>query len=167
VTLPDSQFALDVLLLILVPGVAGPLIARWAGNRAKRSGSTPAKVRGIQILITVVWVAIVVVGISVTLGPLSFLSTLTFSAIASIAVTLALQTTLQNLVSGILLLQRRFIRVGDHVLFGGMKGTVVSFGLVTTVLKLEDGNLAFVSNSSLLSGPFVNYTAASRLAGEY
>ena len=167
VALSDSQFALDVLLLILVPGVAGPLIARWAGSQAKRAGSTPAKVRGIQILITVAWVVIVVVGLSVTLGPISFLSTLTFSAIAGIAVTLALQTTLQNLVSGILLLQHRFLRVGDHVLFSGMKGTVVSFGLVTTVIKLEDGNLAFVSNSNLLSGPFVNYTAGSRLAGEY
>lgn len=165
--LPDAEIVLDVILLILVPGIAGPFIARWAGNRAKRAGSSPARVRGIQILITVAWASVVVVGISVTLGPVSFLSTLTFSAIAGIAVTLALQTTLQNLVAGILLLEHRFLRVGDRVQFSGMKGTVVSFGLVTTVFKLEDGNLAFVSNSNLLSGPFINFTAATRLAGEY
>ena len=164
---PSDVFVLDVVLLILVPGIAGPLLARWAGSRAKGRGRSPARVRGVQILITVVWVVLVVVGVSVTLGPISFLSTLTFSAIAGIAVTLALQTTLQNLVSGIILLQHRFLRVGDQVQFSGMKGKVVSFGLVTTVIKLDDGSLSFVSNSNLLSGPLINFTASKRLAGEY
>ena len=166
-SLTDSELILDAILLILVPVVVGPFLARWAGNRAKRTGATPAKVRGIEILITVAWVAIAAVGVSVTLGPISFLSTLTFSAIAGIAITLALQTTLQNLVSGIILLQHRFLRVGDLVQFSGMKGKVVGFGLVTTVIKLDDGSLAFVSNSNLLSGPLINFTAAKRLAGEY
>lgn len=106
-------------------------------------------------------------GLSATLGSISFLSTLTFSAIAGVAVTLALQTTLQNLVAGLLLLQHRFLRLGDEVQFSGLKGSVVGFGLVTTVLKLSDGNLAFVSNANLLSGPLVNFTAAQRLTGEY
>jgi len=167
VSLTDSEIVIDAVLLILIPVVVGPLLARAAGNRAKRAGATPAKVRGIEILITVAWVAIAAVGVSITLGPISFLSTLTFSAIAGIAVTLALQTTLQNLVSGIILLQHRFLRVGDQVQFSGMKGTIVGFGLVTTVIKLDDGTLAFVSNSNLLSGPLINFTAAKRLAGEY
>jgi small-conductance mechanosensitive channel len=167
VALSEGEFVLEVLLFILVPGIAGPLIARWAGNREKRAGGSPARVRGVQVLITIAWVALVAIGISATLGPISFLSTLTFSAIAGIAVTLALQTTLQNLVSGIILLNNRFLRVGDLVQFGGMKGGVVGFGLVTTVIKLEDGTLAFVSNSNLLSGPLINFTAGRRLAGEY
>jgi small conductance mechanosensitive channel len=163
----DSLFVAEVIFLILVPGIAGPLLARWAGGRQKRLRASPARVRGIQIVVTVAWIAIVIVGVSVTFGPISFLSTLTFSAIAGIAGTLALQTTLQNLVSGIILLQRRVIRVGDVVQFSGIKGKVVAFGLVTTVIKLEDGTLAFASNSNLLSGPLLNFTAATRLAGEY
>lgn len=163
----DVQFLLEVVFLILVPGIAGPLTSRWAGNRQKRHGATPAKVRGLRILITVVWVAIVGLGLSVTLGPISFLSTLTFSAIAGIAVTLALTTTLQNLVAGLILLQQRSLRAGDLVQISGVKGTVASFGLVTTVVKLEDGTLVFVSNSNLLSGPLMNLTASKRLSGEY
>jgi small-conductance mechanosensitive channel len=163
----EDLFGAEVVLFILVPGIAGPLLARWAGNRAKRLGESPARVRGIQIVITVAWIAIVVTGVWVTFGPISFLSTLTFSAVAGIAVTLALQTTLQNLVSGILLLQHRFLRVGDSVQFSGLKGAVVGFGLVNTVIKLEDGTLAFVSNSNLLAGPLINFTASKRLAGEY
>lgn len=166
-TLLDDALLVDLVVLVVLPGVAGSLAARWAGGWAKRSGASPAKVRGIQIAITVLWVVLVVVGLSVTLGPISFLSTLTFSAIAGIAVTLALQTTLQNLVSGVILLQHRFLRVGDSIQFSGMKGSVVGFGLVTTVIKLDDGTLAFVSNSNLLSGPLINHTASQRLAGEY
>jgi small-conductance mechanosensitive channel len=163
----SDQVVLEVIFLILVPLVAGPLFSKWAGDRQKRLGASPAKVRGIRVLVTVVWVAIVVVGLSVTLGSISILSTLTFSAIAGIGVTLALQTTLQNFVAGILLLQHRSLRLGDLIQFQGTKGKVVSFGLVTTVIKQDDGTLVFVSNSNLLSGPMVNFTAAKRLAGEY
>jgi small-conductance mechanosensitive channel len=156
-----------VVFLILVPALVGPLLAHWAGNLVRRRGGTPAKVRGLRILVTVLWASLVGLGLSLTLGSISFLSTLTFSAIAGIAVTLALQTTLQNLVAGLILLQHRSIRVGDLVLFSGAKGVVASFGLVTTVIKLDDGTLAFVSNSNLLSGPLINYTAPKRFAGEY
>lgn len=163
----QQELLLQVVFLLAVPAVVGPLASKWAGDAAKRKGATPARVRGIHISITVVWVAVLFVGLSTTLGRVSFLSTLTFSAIAGIGVTLALQTTLQNLVSGVILLQRGFLRVGDTVQFSGLKGRVVSFGLVTTVLRLDDGSLAFVSNSNLLSGPLLNATAASRLKGEY
>ena len=166
-TLPNDQFLLEVVFLILVPAIVGPILTQWAGNLEKRRGASPARVRGLRILITVVWAGLVGLGLALTVGSISFLSTLTFSAIAGIGVTLALTTTLQNLVAGIMLLQHRSLRVGDVVLFSGAKGTVVSFGLVTTVIKLEDGTLAFVSNSNLLSGPLINYTAGKRLFGEY
>ncbi|HZY69499.1 MAG TPA: mechanosensitive ion channel domain-containing protein [Thermoplasmata archaeon] len=163
----DAFLAAEFLGLVIVPAIAGPLLTRWAAARSKRAGSTPARVRGIEVLITIAWIAIVAVGLSATLGSISFLSTLTFSAIAGVAVTLALQTTLQNFVAGILLLQHRFLRLGDIVQFGGVKGSIVGFGLVTTVIKLSDGTLAFVSNSNLLSGPLVNLSAGDRLSGEY
>ena len=163
----DEQFLLDVVLLIVVPVIAGPVLTQWAGTREKRRGGTPAGVRGLRILITVAWVSVVGFGLFLTVGTISFLSTLTFSAIAGIGVTLALTTTLQNLVAGLILLQQRSLRVGDLVQFSGTKGKVVSFGLVTTVIKLDDGTLAFVSNSNLLGGPLINFTAAQRLSGEY
>lgn len=163
----DDQLVLEVVFLIILPVVLGPFLTQWAGAREKRLGATPARVRGLRVLITVVWVALLALGLFLVLGPISFLSTLTFSAIAGIAVTLALTTTLQNLVAGLILLEQRSLRVGDLVQFSGTKGKVVSFGLVTTVIKLEDGTLAFVSNSNLLGGPLVNFTAPRRLSGEY
>jgi small conductance mechanosensitive channel len=162
-----EQFVLDLVFWVLVPAIAGPLIARWAGRRATRAGRSPARVRGIEVIVTIAWVSVLAAGLTVTLGGVSFVSTLTFSAIAGIAVTLALQTTLQNLVSGMILLQNRVLRVGDAVQFSGIKGRIAGIGPITTVIKLEDGTLAFVSNSNLLSGPLLNTTASGRFAGEY
>ena len=158
---------LDLLLLVAVPAAVGLPLSKWIGPALRRRGSTPLGVRVTRIFVTVVWVSIATTGLEIGLGPFSFLSTLTVSAIGGIAVTLALQTTLQNMVSGYILLRRGFLHVGDAVSVSGIKATVAGLGLVTVVLKTEDGTLVFVSNSSLLSGPFLNYTATKRLEGEY
>jgi len=158
---------LEIVFLIIVPAVAGTLASKWVGDAAKRHGSSPGTVRLTRIGITIVWIAIVSFGISTAIGPVSILSTLTVSAVASIAVTLALQTTLQNLVAGFILLRNSFLHVGDVVTISGIKGTVMNVGLVDTVLKTDDGTLVFLSNSTLLSGPLVNPTASLRLKGEY
>ena len=163
----DQGTILEIVVFIAIPAVAGFLLTKWAGDAAKRRGWDPPRVRGIRILLTVLSVAAVAIGASVTFGSIGLLSTLTVSAIAGIGVTLALQTTLQNIVAGYILLHRRFLRLGDQVVIGGIEGQVVSVDLITTVVKVADGSLAFVSNSNMLGGPLVNRTAAKRLAGEY
>lgn len=163
----DERTALEVVFLIVVPAVVGLLLTRFIGDEAKRRGWPPPRVRGARLLITIVWASFVVAGTYVALGPFSFLSTLTVSAIAGIAASLALQTTLQNVVAGYVLFRRSFLRLGDEVQISGVQGRIVSIGIITTVLRLEDGSLGFVSNSNMLSGPLVNRTAGKRLAGEY
>lgn len=162
-----STTVLQAILLILLPAVVGILLNRWLGDLAKRRHWPPLGVRTLRVVITIVWVAIVIAGTAVTLGSFSFLSALTVSAVAGIAVTLALQTTLQNILAGFILVQRRFLHLGDAVQFSGIKGTVVSIGIVEVVLKTDSGALAMISTSNLLAGPLVNFTAAARLSGEY
>lgn len=166
--MPSTEtIVLDVLLLIVLPAVVGYLLARWAGDTARRRGWPPLRVRILRIVITVGWIAVVIADTAGTVGTFSFLSALTVSAVAGIAVTLALQTTLQNILSGFILIQQRFLHLGDQIQFSGIKGTVVSIGLVEVVLKTDAGALAMVSNANLLAGPMVNFTAAQRLSGEY
>ena len=164
---PTDTVVLDVVLFIAVPALAGYLLTRWAGDTAKRRGWPPLRVRTLRVVLTIVWVAIVIAGTAATVGSFSFLSALTVSAIAGIAITLALQTTLQNILAGFILIQQRFLHLGDQVQIGGVKGTIVGIGLVAVVVKTETGALAMVSNSNLLAGPLVNFTAAQRLSGEY
>lgn len=158
---------LDVLLLIVLPAVIGYVLGRWLGDSVKRRGWPPLGVRTLRLVIWILTSLVVIGGLAYTLGSYSFLSALTISAIAGIAVTLALQTTFQNILAGIMLIQRQFLHTGDKIQFGGMTGTVVSIGLVEVVIKTDTGALAMISNSNLISGPFVNFTAATRLSGEY
>ena len=163
----DQEFALEVVFLIVVPAAAGVLLTRFGGDEAKRRGAFPLAVRLLRTAITAIWVVIVAIGVSLAFGPFSFLSTLTASAIAGVAVTLALQTTLQNILAGFILLRNQFMHLGDHIQISGLKGEVVGLGVVSVTLRLDDGSLATVSNATLLSGPLVNYTATQRLKGEY
>lgn len=162
-----STIILDAIFFIVLPAAVGYLLSRWSGDEAKRRGWSPIAVRTLRVVISIIWIAIAIAGAAATLGSFSFLSALTVSAVAGIAITLALQTTLQNILAGFILVQQRFLHMGDAIQFSGIKGTVVGIGLVEVVLKTDTGAFAMVSNSNLLSGPLVNFTAAERLAGEY
>jgi small conductance mechanosensitive channel len=83
--------------------------------------------------------------------------------VAGLAATLALQSTLQNIIAGIFMIRDRTMRLGDSIEIGGMKGKVVRLGFRTAWLKDEGGSVVIVSNSTLLNGPFVNHTATQRL----
>jgi len=164
---PTDVVLLRVVLFIALPTVVGILLSKWICDAVRRRGWSPLGIRALRLVITVVWVSVAVAGATVVLGSFSFLSALTVSAVAGIAATLALQTTLQNILAGSVLFQRRFLRLGDVILFGGVKGTVVGIGLIEVVLKTENGALAMISKSNLLAGPMVNFSAATRLADAY
>jgi len=163
----SEPIVLDILLFIALPAIVGYLLSRWAGDTAKRRGWSPVSVRVLRVVITILWVAVVVAGTAATLGSFSFLSALTVSAVAGIAITLALQTTLQNILAGFILIQQRFLHLGDVIQCSGVKGTVVGIGIVSVVVRTESGALAMVSNANLLAGPMINFTATERLSGEY
>jgi len=77
---------------------------------------------------------------------------------ASLAVGLALQGTLSNVASGIMLLVLRPYRVGDVVDVGGMAGTVQRLDLFTTQLSNANNHKIVIPNSKVLSDPLTNLT---------
>jgi small conductance mechanosensitive channel len=73
-----------------------------------------------------------------------------------IAIGLALQGTLSNVASGVMLLLLRSFRVGDEITAAGFVGVVREVGLFRTVIISGDGLYVSIPNSSLFSGPIVN-----------
>lgn len=78
---------------------------------------------------------------------------------AGLAIGLALQGTLSNLASGLMLLAFRPFKIGDYVSAGGQGGTVKEIGLFTCELTTPDNVQVFVPNSDIWSGPIQNYSA--------
>jgi small conductance mechanosensitive channel len=75
---------------------------------------------------------------------------------AGIAVGLALQGTLSNVASGVMLLLLRAFRVGDEISTGSCAGVVREIGLFRTVLITGDGIYMSVPNTTIFSEPIIN-----------
>ena len=78
---------------------------------------------------------------------------------AGLAVGLALQGSLSNLASGVLLILFRPYKVGDYVNAGGVEGTVEEVQIFTTLLKSPDNKRIIVPNSQMMGGTITNYSA--------
>jgi len=96
-------------------------------------------------------------------GLTSEFTVLTISGIIAIALTLALQTTLTNVISGVLVILEGSVRTKDMIQFSGITGEVVKLGLRNVWVQTNDGNLVIISNSQVATGPLINYTAKERL----
>ena len=96
------------------------------------------------------------IGIDVT-GVVALASVLT------LAVSLALQNALANVVGGFTLLSNKPFVSGDFVEIAGQSGTVQEVGLTYTKLATADNKIASIPNSSVVAAQIVNYsTSGSR-----
>lgn len=77
---------------------------------------------------------------------------------AGLAVGLALQGSLANFASGVLLLVFKPFRVGDYVTVGGVSGTVQAIQIFNTVLNSPDNVRIVVPNGQVTGGSISNYT---------
>jgi small conductance mechanosensitive channel len=75
---------------------------------------------------------------------------------AGIAIGLALQGTLSNVASGVMLLILRPLRVGEAVAIGDTNGLVREIGLFRTIVITDDGRYVSIPNSTIFSGPIGN-----------
>ncbi|MEM6929609.1 MAG: mechanosensitive ion channel family protein, partial [Myxococcota bacterium] len=79
-------------------------------------------------------------------------------ASAGLAVGLALQGSLSNFASGVMILLFRPFRIGDWITIAGLTGEVKDIGLFATVLMRPDGTKVVVPNSSITGDVIENHT---------
>jgi len=77
---------------------------------------------------------------------------------AGLAIGLALQGTLSNVASGVMLLILRPFNVGDFITSGSISGTVKSLGLFATELSTSENIYIFVPNSKLWNADIQNFS---------
>ena len=75
----------------------------------------------------------------------------------ALAIGLALQGTLSNVASGVMILVQKPFKVGEAINAGSITGTVQQIGLFTTELKQFDGLFVMVPNSELWNQAIVNF----------
>lgn len=156
---------LEVVVIILIAWLASQLLSRGITHGARRAGVSPRVISYIRVALNAVWIIVAVTSILSISSLAPYLSSaLTISGLVTLAVSLALQNTLSNMIAGILLFQDNTLRIGDLIQYGGgVRGTVVRVWLRTTWVQTDDGNIAIISNSTLSAGPWINFTATERL----
>ncbi|MDG6909399.1 MAG: mechanosensitive ion channel [Nitrososphaerota archaeon] len=167
-TVGKSLFLTTVEVAVFVAGaaIAGTLFVRLVMSIARRAGAPRGVVHETRQWLSVLITVGIVAGVAYLTGLSSDITTLTISGIAGLAVSLALQNTLSNIIAGVLLLNDGIIRLGDDIQYGGpggVRGEVVKLSLRTTWIREQDGVIVVIGNSNLSAGPILNHSAKARL----
>jgi small conductance mechanosensitive channel len=118
----------------------------------------PTLVSFISNLVNMILMVIVAIAAIGALG----VQTTSFIAIlgaAGLAVGLALQGSLSNFASGVLIIIFRPYKVGDFVEAAGISGVVEEVQILTTIMKTGDNKKVIVPNSQIMGSIITNYSA--------
>ncbi|NOY65953.1 MAG: mechanosensitive ion channel [Gammaproteobacteria bacterium] len=78
---------------------------------------------------------------------------------AGLAIGLALQSSLQNFASGVMLIIFRPFTSGDFIEAAGISGTVEKINIFSTTMKTGDNREIIVPNGAIYGGVITNYSA--------
>lgn len=143
------------------------IILRILGRILRRGGTSRSSIHTIVEVVRIVYVIIAVIAVATWTGLANTLTVLTLSGIAGLVVSLALQPTLTNMISGYYLIREDTVHVGDAVIYGAIKGTVIRVALRNTWILTESGQVAIVGNTTLYNGPLINTTRSEVFARRY
>jgi len=77
---------------------------------------------------------------------------------AGLAIGLALQGSLQNLASGVMLIVFRPFNAGDFIEAAGVAGVVETIGIFTTTMRTGDNREVIVPNGAIFGGTITNFS---------
>jgi len=114
----------------------------------------------IPLAASVVKYAILLVALVAALGSFGIQTTSIIAVLgaAGLAIGLAIQGTLSNVASGVMLILLRPFQVGDWIESAGHSGTVTEVGLFTTVITTFDNVYISVPNSTIWSATIINHS---------
>jgi small conductance mechanosensitive channel len=156
------NLALNVVAAIAI-FIVGRMIVNWLvgfciGRLQERFDDT--LISFLSSIVRTLLLAVVVMAALERLG----VNTTSFAAIlaaAGLAVGLALQGSLSNLASGVMIILFRPFKVGDFVEAGGSTGVVEDIQIFCTIMKTGDNCQIVIPNSQITGGSVTNFSAKS------
>ena len=161
VTLGMLFIALSILLL---GGMLSSAFSHWLRSRLRQRFSLDATTGAIVQKFThfILLGGVCLIALAVVKIPLTIFALL--GGGAAIAVGFGAQQLVNNLISGIILLFERPIRIGDIIDVASYSGTVTAIGTRCCQLRRGDGVEILIPNSTLLQSTVVNWTLSDNHA---
>lgn len=152
------------LLVLVISYFISKLIFRITLKLAKKQIKQTSIAKLIARFASVI---IVLLGLFLALGALNLSKALTGvlagAGISGLVIGLALQGTLSNTISGIVLSFRKNVKVGDWLETNGYAGEVIDINLNYFVIREADNNTVVIPNKMIIENPFKNYTLTSKI----
>jgi len=156
-----ATYGMSVLggIVILIAGRIAAGFCRMAVKRVMERAK--AEVSLIGFIGSLVYYAVLAFAVIAALSKFGVKTTSAIAVLgaAGLAVGLALQGSLSNFASGVLILIFRPFKVGDFIVASGEKGVVQEIGIFTTTLHSPDNQKIIIPNSAVTGGNIVNVTA--------
>ena len=145
-------------ILVLVVGF---FLVHWVikllGKNDKYVRIEPTLKGFLDNLIRIVMYVVVILTAANIMG-IPMTSIVTLVASAGVAISLALQGALSNLIGGLMLLLLKPIAVNEYVKAGDIEGTVKRIGAFYTELATPDNRFISVPNSTLTNTAIINFS---------
>ena len=87
-------------------------------------------------------------------------SVVALASVLTLALSLALQNMVSNIIGGFTILYTQPFHSGDYVEIAGQGGTVTEINMTYTMLSTPDNKQIAIPNSSVVAAQIVNYSAA-------
>jgi len=147
-------FIITIIIAVIIARILGRIVA----NLVERNGKASELLK--DFLVKTTRRTVIVIGFIVALTMLGLNVGPLVAAIGGIAfiVAFALQGTLSNFASGIMILMYRPFDVGDVVDVAGESGVVESMNLVSTHIKTFDNQIVIIPNNSVWGSVITNVT---------
>ena len=156
-----SQYGLKILGALII-FIVGKWVAKWIrGIVVKLMKKNSIDATLVTFAESIIYIVLMIVIILAALNSLG-VNTTSFTAIlaaAGLAIGLALQGTLGNIGSGILLISFRPFNVGDTISASGETGTVAAISMFATILHTPDNKVITIPNTAVTSGNITNFSA--------
>jgi len=159
--LPAIYFVIGVAAVLVIVKVIDVVLSRSISRMVQRQPQFKTTYVYLKRLIMLVVALIGVYVVASVVYPqvsAAITSILIAAGFASIVVGLAAQTSLSNMIAGLMIAMTRPIRVGDAVLFRGEFGFVEDITLTYTIIRTWDNRRLIVPNSVVQSEVITNYT---------
>jgi small-conductance mechanosensitive channel len=163
---PLWAVAVEIVGVVIGAAIVGTFLTRLVRTVSMKAGVSKAVTNSVRQWIWVLIIVVAVAAVAYLTGISSEITTLTISGIVGLTISLALQNTISNVISGVLLLNDGIIRLGDDIQYGGpggIRGEVVKLSLRSTWIRTPAGVITVIGNSNLSAGPIMNYSGTGRL----
>jgi small conductance mechanosensitive channel len=159
----DTLIALVTNIVIAAAILFGGI---WLAKQIKKYVVLMMERRNVDALLAsfssnIVYVALVAFVVIAALSQLG-IQTTSFVAIigaAGLAIGLALQGSLANFASGVMIIAFRPFKVGDFIEAGGVAGVVEGIQIFSTQMRTGDNKAIIIPNSNITGGNITNYSA--------